>query len=538
MGYSEEIRHKLSTGNSTVALLGTGATFTGVWESALDYTSIAVSVLGTNATDGVLWFDVRKTGSTIVNSVPFFKTNITSNETNIPSIWNITDGDFRIRYVNGTTAQLTEWYLATKLSNGQQSELLLSAGGLINVNTPVATVKSVTTAILPSGAYANSVSTGIDVGNTTAIPLGIGSAFTGVWKDVSSYHGMVVSLTGTPGVSGTLFLEFSLDGINSAEGLGTSALVVNIADSTPRTAAKVAQYFRVRFVNGAVAQTTFYIHTTLNTQRIDLTATTNQLLHDNEDVRLVRTVSEYNTERNTGLLEHQFSKRKFGRSATIGTGSLQTVWTYSANWIPAQVAQPVRIKAGGNANDTTAGTGAQTVDVTFLDSNWNEVIETLVTNGALASASTSLSAFRVLSCKVRNVGVYHGGNIADIVIEQETSGNIMAHIQAEEGSTLQTVYTVPAGQTMYITEIFVSVGQADSCNVRLYEVSNADDMVTPFTAKHDEWGVSDFSGAQVFKQDTHLKFDEKTDVWFEAQRITGSGSARVSVDFGFYLKNN
>ena len=672
----------ISSANSTVSLLGSGATFTGVWESVIDYTSIAVSVLGTNATDGVLWFDVRKTGSTIVNSVPFFKTDITGNATNIPSIWNIVESEFRIRYVNGTTAQLTEWFLETKYSNGQQAELLTTAGGDINTNTPVSTVKSLTaganplgayintpasglafstTALLgngatyssgyldarnfnqvqtqvlsdkngtivinfasdsvgsdivrtltipyiggsgfkmfsapafspyveynftcdeagqadfyfdtkflttslsgqvlgmedfissgmvanlgrnvqvgltPAGTYTNLPATGLDSGNTTEIALGIGATFTGVWKDVSSYPGMIVSLSGTPASGGTLYLEFSLDGITASDGLGTSALLVDISTSTPRTVAKVAKYFRVRFVNGAVAQITFHLQTTLSTQRVDLTATTNQLLNDNEDVRLVRQVSDYNTERNSGLLNYQVSKRKFGRNEAVTNSSYATVWSYSANWIPAQVAQPVRIKAGGNANDTTAGTGAQTVEITFLNDSWIETVETLATNGALASLATTANAFRVLSCKVRNVGTYHGSNTGAIVIEQATSGNIMAHIPIGKGTSLQSVYTVPAGKTMYITDIFVSVGLADSCSIQLYEVSNADDFTTPFSANHNEWGVSDYSGSETFHQETYLKFDEKTDVWFEAIRITGSGSARVSVDFGFFLKNN
>jgi hypothetical protein len=131
----------ISASNSTTALLGAGATFTGVWENVVDYTSIGISVLGSIATDGVLWIDVRKNGSTIVNSVPFQKINISSNVTNVPAIWNIVESEFRIRYVNGTTAQTGEFYLETKYSNGQQAELLATLDGTISSQQPATIVR-------------------------------------------------------------------------------------------------------------------------------------------------------------------------------------------------------------------------------------------------------------------------------------------------------------------------------------------------------------------------------------------------------------
>ena len=47
MSFIEQNGNIISSANSTVALLAANATFTGVWETVIDYTSIAVSVLGT-----------------------------------------------------------------------------------------------------------------------------------------------------------------------------------------------------------------------------------------------------------------------------------------------------------------------------------------------------------------------------------------------------------------------------------------------------------------------------------------------------------
>ena len=60
----------ISTANSTTDLLTGGATFTGVWEDVTNYTSVAVAVLGSLATDGILYFDVSSDGGATFNSIP------------------------------------------------------------------------------------------------------------------------------------------------------------------------------------------------------------------------------------------------------------------------------------------------------------------------------------------------------------------------------------------------------------------------------------------------------------------------------------
>ena len=58
------------TGNSTKILLGAGETFTGNWESVLQYTTAAVALLGSVPTDGTLFLDVSTDGGSTFASVP------------------------------------------------------------------------------------------------------------------------------------------------------------------------------------------------------------------------------------------------------------------------------------------------------------------------------------------------------------------------------------------------------------------------------------------------------------------------------------
>ena len=51
-------------------------------------------------------------------------------------------------------------------------------------------------------------------------------------------------------------------------------------------------------------------------------------------------------------------------------------------------------------------------------------------------------------------------------------------------------------------------------------------------------GVEDYKGVTIMQLTTFLKFDEKTDLTVETKRITGGGTAQVSVDYTYILVDN
>lgn len=53
-----------------------------------------------------------------------------------------------------------------------------------------------------------------------------------------------------------------------------------------------------------------------------------------------------------------------------------------------------------------------------------------------------------------------------------------------------------------------------------------------------EAGVEDFKGFSDINQFTMLKINEKSDIWAEGQRVTGSGTAKVRVDWNYILEKN
>lgn len=369
-------------------------------------------------------------------------------------------------------------------------------------------------------------------GFLTTTNLASGATYSSSIIDVNGYTQVQTEILSD--TDGTITITFYSDE------LGTNAVRTL---TIPYTAAAGYQFFsapafvnyiKYEFNNTGALQTDFYYTTKiLRTALSPQLLTVEGFLSPSMVATATRPVSTHADDRNIGVIGGQEQKRKFGVNTAVG-GALEAVWSYTSDWVPNQIInQKLRIAAGGNAADTAAGAGAQSVTVQFLDENLLEVEEVIVTAGAGVSADTTANCFRLISAKVTDVGTYHVANTGAITFELNGSGNIMGYIAADTGTTEQAITCIPANKTAYITEILVSVGQGDSADVKLFTLKNADDTTTP-SSKVEIWTLEDFSGAQVFQLDTHLKLDAKTDVWFEAEKITGGGSARVSVDFNFY----
>ena len=286
------ISNLISPGNSTSALLGSGATFTGVWESTESFTTAAVTILGSMVTDGVLWVDVRKIGATIFNSVPFSKTDITSNPANVPATWSFVESEIRIRYINGTTAQTGDFYIETKYSNGQPISLAASIGGFVDNNTPGVVVRSVSVSRQPSGTFKNDPHNGVAF--STDSNLSIGAVYTSDWIDTDGYNVIeafintdVISaingvcfeftddLSGTPTVQASE--EFSFGANELANGFDSLFVYPKLVG------------FRIKYTNGAIAQTNFLLQVDLKTNG-DVVNQLDATITGKEDATLTRSI--------------------------------------------------------------------------------------------------------------------------------------------------------------------------------------------------------------------------------------------------------
>jgi hypothetical protein len=259
------------------------------------------------------------------------------------------------------------------------------------------------------------------------------------------------------------------------------------------------------------------------------------LPHDDAPALVTRPASNFEFDVARGLHPEHFNVHKFGYNAAVPNGSFADIYTNGAAtplypWPTS--ASVLNIKAGGDAADTAAGAGAQSILVQGLDADFNPIEELIVTAGAGASANTTASFRRVSRAFVVDAGTYTGANADDIDIEN-VANNVVAQIPAGMGQTQQTHYTVPAGKTAYLTcfHTQVSAGANKDADVRFFQRLNADDAATPFGAKRLVLQRIGLQGPDHQPILAFIPFAAKTDLWAEAQ---GNGAV-TGVDISYDL---
>jgi hypothetical protein len=227
----------------------------------------------------------------------------------------------------------------------------------------------------------------------------------------------------------------------------------------------------------------------------------------------------------------------FGRNTAIG--ATFTPITRSGFYRTPQVsgATALRVKAGGNANDTANGTGARSIILTGIDANGDLINEIIATAGASASAATSKTFIRLLDASVHSSGTYasqsaasHSGNI---VIENAAGGDDWALISDgsfPRGDTEIGVYTTPRGRSGYVHHIRLSSDVEKKSNIVFFKRSGILETQAPYSSMTLVAEYPNVSGTILLEFDPPLKFPELTDFGFMAKIDASTVDVTVSFD--------
>lgn len=211
---------------------------------------------------------------------------------------------------------------------------------------------------------------------------------------------------------------------------------------------------------------------------------------------------------------------KFGYNHSVSQIAYESIWEGS-NAYPWMSSADYLQVLSSSANDTSAGTGARTVEIEGLDSNWDVQTETVSMNGTTVVTTTNqfLRIFRAI--------VVTGGtslrNEGDITIRDQSTSTTRALITngptSSFGQTLMAVYTIPAGKTGYVVNINFSSAKDQEQEYRLMARDN--------TVANAAWNVKEFmtgrGGFSDFVKRAINKYTEKTDL--DLQVISSSNSA-------------
>lgn len=342
-------------------------------------------------------------------------------------------------------------------------------------------------------------------------------------------------------VAGTLYFDFSVNGTDWRT-FPTSGFAVAAGIHEFHVARKLGRWFRARYVNGSSAQSTFQLFTYYGKFGQTI-APLNQPYSLDSDAILTRPSWTW-LDVSRGLATGVSVVDKFGRNAAVGTTFVPVCFSGHYRTPQSGSATTLRIKAGGNANDTAAGTGARQITLIGLDENFAEVTETLETNGALASSATTTTFTRLYRAYVSQSGTYAtesaGSHAGDITIENSAGTEDWAIIDATNFPKSQTeigAFSVPAGKTGYVKLRHVTVDTGKTIDVVFFQRLNIDETAAPYTAMRAQSVLSGVTGGEIQafgEAEVPLgPYPGPCDIGFMAKVSTGTAS--VAVEFEIFL---
>jgi hypothetical protein len=299
--------------------------------------------------------------------------------------------------------------------------------------------------------------------NSTTTPLASGATFTGTWTNCAFFSSVVIACLTDQ--AGTLYVDFSPDGSNVDSTLGYS-----VAASTNEVHRLLVtrEYFRVRLTNTSAASQTYIRLEAIVGEQGLLSSPLNTIIQQDADAVVVRVI-DFEFDIAAGRSQGVSIVNKFGKNPDVDTGTVpEDIWENGGTYtgFPAGAAETLQVFSS-SANDAAAGTGARTIRVTGLDSNYNIISETVTLNG-VTPVTTSQSFIRAHTAVVLTSGssntAFNAGNIT--VRHSTTTTNIFLYMLIGTNQTNCSGYTIPAGYTGYMRKITVSCADGASASVQ------------------------------------------------------------------------
>ena len=252
----------------------------------------------------------------------------------------------------------------------------------------------------------------------------------------------------------------------------------------------------------------------------------------------VRTSEPFELQVSRGQISYHNIQFKFGYNPVVGN-SKETIWSQGGLYAYPPSASVMTVSSS-NTNDTSAGTGARTVEVFGLDADYNEINEVVTLNGQ-TPVNTAKSYLRINRGIVRSAG--SGGQNAGIIyagtgtVTTGVPANIYLTIDGQgDNQTLMCLWTVPANYTAFLVKMSLSTGTSTNTPAILNAALVARPYGEVFQAK-ERFTLTDGVHDQLYVYPT--PFAEKSDIEMRAFSSSGTVNFDVSSSLEFiYIKND
>ena len=253
----------------------------------------------------------------------------------------------------------------------------------------------------------------------------------------------------------------------------------------------------------------------------------------NKSAVLVQQVDPFNTGIGSGTGQQDYIE-KFGANLSVGA-DIETIWETGGIYEYLTVASTVSA-ISNDSGDTVAGTGARTIEIQGLDSNYNTVTEIISTNGTSSGPASTNEFLRIYRALVKTAGST-GTNEGHIDINAGSTtvisiGTKGTGVNKEGfGQSQTSVYTIPAGKTGYITQWSVGSSVYNSGVQAFLMLSEPNDG--PIMRTKDIMFLNNYS---IKDYKVPLQALEKTDI--EVRAYDTATGVPVSTSYNVILVDN
>ena len=223
------------------------------------------------------------------------------------------------------------------------------------------------------------------------------------------------------------------------------------------------------------------------------------------------------------------NETKYAINASIG-GTTEDIWQAGGILQFLSSSEIMHIfSTSADDNGNPEGTGAHTITIFGVDSNYNVINETVTLNGTSLVLTTN-SFLRINRMRVNTVGS-GGANAGDITALAPIAATLQAQISVGSGSTFKSQYTVPDGYTAFLTSLTIGTDNNDRTLMDFQTRTENGPWITIY-----HLNINDNTFEQIFT--IPIKITNKSDIRAQAVQLGGTGNISVTLFYEFYLIKN
>ena len=137
-----------------------------------------------------------------------------------------------------------------------------------------------------------------------------------------------------------------------------------------------------------------------------------------------------------------------GHNAVLNNEPEADIWEPGGDLVYLTSAETMNIASTHSSDIASTGNGLHTLFICGVDATWTAIEETVIMSGT-NNVLTTNSYLRVNSMNGVNVGP-SGWNLGNVIATASSAGTIQDEMDATEGISQSSHYTVPLGKTAYL----------------------------------------------------------------------------------------